>query len=558
MYAICQSISRKPCPGTLLFLMALYLLSPGSALAADYFVWGRAYSASPMVEEDDESGNPLSGVDPGQIIGENLVAQVPRNLVDVKIINAGDGTELGSYITRYDGGYLVSFSAPSPTLNVRFVVNELATSKTLMDSPAQTLSAWPASNIRFLLISEYNTEIDNTVEYPPPPSPPAVYTGIFTRVGKIEVATEVDSSTVHLINPTTGLASVPQSVADDLAIPPYEDAPFGGNLYLFGAFSSYLYNPGPPDGTIYYRILIENLDEATSGYMDDKLVKTKYTVNFALGTVDTERVQLGPDDAGGSIAQCVESSKPVCYKLTPISVGSDVFWSFPDLLALWRTAGLNGKHKLTIEVFGLDDPNEFDGIDTYTDITLRLDNVAPVAKILPLQTGDFDTPRVYVPSPPDGGIGGDLGGSLLGSFPSDYGGTADPTCAILNMEGADGSKYLAFKLTAHHLNGSDGFLRYWHFRYKRNDGGYQMHIGKRYSGGNMVDYSGAQVSSTELAVSGFENKFLYLKSSFLEPGMGVTMGGCAYRFVIRAGTRTTDGYHYLRHRQDEDLHYLQR
>lgn len=527
---------------------------PGEVLAADYFVWGRVYSATALAAGETAPTNPLTGVPAEQIVGEDLVAQVPRNLVKVKVTAASDGSELGSYITRHDGGYLVSFTSPVSDIAVRFVVEELATSKTLFESADLTLATWPTPNIRYLLIEEDLSEIGDGGGVTDL-APVGQYTGIFTRVGKIELATEVGGTTTRLISTTTGRATVPGPVASDLKIPEYRDSPFGGNLYLFGAFSSYLYTPHLPDNVpLYYTILVEDIDASTTEYMDDPLVKTKYTVDFTAGTVTTERVLVGPMDGSG-LPGCTVAGVPVCYQLTPPSLGADVFWSFPDLLALWRTGGLNGNYRLTIGIQGLADPTKFAVIADYTSLRLHLDNVAPVARIDPLQTGEPDTPRVYIPSPPDPAIGGDLMATLLGSFPADYGGTGDPTCQILSLEGPVGQKYLAFNLTAYHAN---GFMRYWQFRYRRNDTGYATHIGKVFDGTTMVDFASPQVTSAETDQHGFQDKFLYMNSGYLQPGGGTDMGSCAYRFQIRATTRTTDGYHYLRHRWDEDIHYLLR
>lgn len=537
-------------PGVLsLTILLLILLLPATAGAADYWVWGRVYSASPLAEGEELPVNPLSDVftsHPERIIGENLIPQVPRNLVKVEVIDASDGSELGNYIVRQDGGYLISFSATGASISVRFIVEELATSQVLLDSDPVILSPWPTPNMYFLLAAEASAEIDNDREYAPSPPLPAIYTAIFTRVGKIEVATEVGGTTQHLIDPATGLVDVPSTVADDLAIPEYEDAPLGGNLYIFGAFSRDLYDLSP---SVHYRIHVQNVDDPTDHwYMSDELVKTKYTVNFTTGEVETERVTLGPWDVGGT---------PNCYELTPIAVSNNVFWSFPDLVALWRTGQFNGRYEITLEIIGLSSPADFAAIADHTDITLRLDNVAPVAKIDPLQSGDFDTPRVYTPGPVP--ASDDLLDALLGTFPADYGGTADPTCLILNLEPPGPTKYLAFNLTGYHAN---GFLRYWHFRYERNDKKNEILMGKKYDGttNSMVDYSaGIRISSAQTDVGGFQDKYLYLDTDHLQPLAETTaLGGCAYRFVIYVTTRTTDGYQYLRYRWDQDLHYVQR
>ncbi len=513
--------------------------------AADYFVVGRVYSASRLAVGEEPSSNPLSGVPAEQVIGGGLVAAVPRNLVKVRVLAASDGSELASYITRHDGGYLASFSGAAGGLSVRFVVEELATSKQLLYSEPNALT--PAVSVRFLLVNETPTELSSDREYAGPPPLPAIYTAIFTRVGKIELATEVSGSTQHLIDPATGLANVPAAVASDLAIPQYEDAPFGGNLYTFGAFSPALYTL--PNVCYKIRIYPDPSDHSTFSYMDDALVKTKYTVNLTAGTVNTDRVTLGPKTVGATTG---------CYELTPLSSspspGVQEFWSFPDLVALWRTGGLNGDYELEFEFFGLSNPADFGLIANFSDMTLMLDNVAPVARILPLQAGDPDPPRLYTPGPAPAGA--DLTATRLGSYPVDYGGTADPTCQIFSLQPAVPAKYLAFKLTASHPG---NFLRYWHFRYERNDSNNEIVLGKGYNGAtnSMVDLPGVRVSSTQTGTGGFTDRFLYLDSSHLEPS-GTSLGGCAYRFVVRAATRTTDGYHYLRYSHDQDLHYVQK
>lgn len=530
-----------------IFLL-LILLLPATAGAAEYWVWGRVYSASPLTDGEEPPTNPLTGVPPEQIIGGDMVALTPRNLVKVRVIDTSSGSELASYIVSYDGGYIISFNAAGGGVSVQFLVEELTTSKVLLNSEPVDLSPWPTPNIRFLLALEGLTEIGDDREFAL--CTPGTHTGIFTRVGKIEVATEVGGTTQHLINTSTGRVTVPASVSSDLHIPAYKDAPLGGNLYIFGAFDQPLYSSTP----VRYRVRIEDLDTSTATYMSDPLVKTKYTVNLGVTpvTVSAERKRLGPELWAGT---------PNCYKMTELSTSSGgvhTFWSFPDLLALWRTGERNGGYRVTLEVVGLP-PGSFVPVPDFTDLTVFLDNVKPVANILPLEAGDPDTPLIYIPSPPATGIGCDLIDTRLGSYPGHYGGAADPTCSILDLEGPMGSKYLAFKLTAHHDNGDGvGYLRYWHFKYRRNDTGYQIHIGKKFDGSSMVDYSTVQFSSTETDTKGFQDKFLYLNNTYLQPGGGISMGSCAYRFIIAAATRTTDGYHYLRWAWDEDIHYVQR
>ncbi len=540
-----KNIKRNLLPGVLLLATAVVLvILPLATMvkAAQYHVWGRVYSASPLDEDEECPANPLTGVPAEQIIGNDMYAQIPRNLVKVRVIKENGSQELGSYIVTQDGGYLISFNIPETTIAAKFIIEELATSKVLFESEAEELLEWkpPVNppNIRYILLPESLTEIGDGREFAICPVP-GKYTAIFTRVGKIEVATEVGGVTLPQIEPTTGLVNVVTSVAGELHIPPYQDAPLGGNLFIFGAFSSGLYKPGPGR---YYRIRVDNLDTSTTTYMDDSLVKTKYTVNLLASppTVTTERVALGPATIGGT---------PNCYELTPLSVGNE-FWSFPDLLALWRTGGLNGNYRLTLEIVGIP-PTDFIPVPDYTGLRVHLDNLSPLARILPLYSGAGDTPRIYTPGPavpsPD-----DLLNSMLGA-PADYGSIPNPICSILEYTNPD--HHLAFKLNAHHSN---GFMRYWHFKFKRNDGNYQTVIGKKYNGTTnlMEDYSGVKIPlSGYTSDQGFQDKYLYLNNTQVDLG---SPDGCAYRFVIRAATRATDGYHYLRWSGDEDLHYLKK
>lgn len=548
-----QTLARRLLVAGLLLLLAL----AGTASAADYFVFGRVYTATVLPAGEAPPANPLTGIPDDQVLGEGLLAQVPRNLVKVRVIRASDGTELGSYITRNDGGYLISFSTAAANVSARLVVEEIATSKILFDSEAVTLDAWPTPNIKFVLVPEELAEITGDREYATGVSAPQ-YTGIFTRVGKIEIQTEDppgSGTQVRLIDFTTGEATVPGTVAGDLAIPRYQDAAFGGNLYLFGAFSQDLYGfvpsplPPPPTSQVCYKIEIQDLSTAATSDFTDTLVKTKYTVNFSTGTVDTERVTLGPHTLGGVTN---------CYQLTPIAASNNEFWSFPDLLALWRTGTRDGRYKLTISIENLTGPAVFTPISMFTDINVRVDNNPVVAQIMPLKPSvdTFDTPRVYTPGAVPATA--DLTSTLLedATFPANYGGVADSTCLIFDVE-PPADKYVAFKLTAHQPN---GYLRSWNFRFERNDKKNQTLLGKVYDGtATMANLAGASVSSSQTSTSGFENMFLYVDRAHLEvTGEPVPLPSCAYRFVIGASRRVTDGYHYLSSRWDQDLHYVQK
>ncbi len=560
-----QSITtafRQPMLRRLLITGLLLLTVPaGSAYAADYFVLGRVYTATALAAGEAPPANPLTGVPADQILGDGLMAQVPRNLVKVRVIRASDGAELGSYITRKDGGYLVSFSTAAASISARLVIEEIATSKVLFDSEAVTLSAWPTPNIKFVLVPEELAEITGDREFATGVSAPQ-YTGIFTRVGKIEIQTENPPGSgvqQRLIDFGTGEASVPNLVAGDLQIPEYRNSAFGGNLYLFGAFSQDLYNAPLTtlNPNLCYKIEVRDLVTAATSDFSDPLVKTKYTVNFSTGTVDTERITLGPHTIGG-VANC--------YRLTPIAASNNEFWSFPDLVALWRTGTRDSRYRLTLSVENLSLPvgATFTPIAMFTDITVRVDNSPLVAQIQPLVAGDFDTPRVYTPVPggavPPGAMpaSADLTPALLeaASFATYYGGAADPTCEIFSVQ-APGDKFVAFKLSAHQPN---GYLRSWNFHFERNDKKNQTLLGKVYDGTPvMANLGGASVNSSQTSTSGFQDMFLYVDRAHLEvAGEPIPIPSCAYRFVVAASRRVTDGYQYLSSRWDQDLHYVQK
>jgi hypothetical protein len=554
-----DNIRKKLLPGIIpLAMILLILLVPTVVEAAQYYVWGRVYSAAPLAEGAEVPPNPLEPLPSGHnIIGDNLVAQVVRNLVKVKVVAAGSGSELGKAIVTYDGGYLVSFtSSTAPKINVKFVVEELATTKILMESEAVALSPWQANNIYYLLVPESLSEIDSGREFATRKctSGTSKYTGIFTRVGKIEVETEVSGSPVRLIDPGTGLVTVPKTVATQLKIHRYNKAPLGGNLYMFGAFSQKLYKKK----FIYYQIKITDKSSPLSPqpyhYMNDPLYKTKYTIDLAKLKVKTERIKVGPH----TIIDSKFTIRQNCYMLTPLSTGTGAvqeFWSFPDLLALWRTGTRSGKYQLSIEIVNSD----YCEVDNFTNLTVMLDNVRPLARILPLDkdaTGTSahlaeDTPLIYTPGPavlPPYNLG-----PMLGTG-TNYAPKADPACSILEFTNPS-SQHLAFKLSAYH---STGYMRYWYFAFTRNKPkDYKKVIGKFYNGTNiMQDYSGLKITTcSQTGTEGFQDKYLYLNPGHLDL---VTNPGCGYRFVIWAATRATDGYNYLYWSHDEDIHYLKK
>lgn len=572
---------------------ALPVLLAAVPLAADdFYVFGRVYSADVFEPADGATvpPNALRDVPEDQLLDDAasltndgaapiLVATEPRDLVSVQVVAAADGTPLGHYITRTDGGWLVAFSAPAtlnpatgqPSIAVRYVVDDILTGERIFTSNEDHLPAWDPGDlsVRYIPIVGEPVAVGSGGATTGIASAGNV-TGIFTRVGKIELATGVDGSTVRLIDETDGLATtyrapggskpaIPASVAESLAIPRYQNAPFGGNLYLFGAFSPELYTLSASPNKVYYRIQVTPPIAGGPGWLTDALYKTRTVVDFNDGTYAATRVKVGPnagreDPSDPPTPGCIVAGQEVCYRLTPLSEGPNVFWSYPDLLALWRTATLNGLYTLEIEVQGITGGLGFESFAGVTTLTLQIDNTPVQARIEPVvATDDPATPRVYTPA--SGPVPVDLQPAVLGNVPDDYGGIANPVCAFLNLQPPP-DKYLAFKLTAHHPS---GYLRHWYFGHRRNDGDFRVHIGKRYDGSTMADFaSGLPISSAEASEDGFTERVLYLPSGDLAPAGGSGPASCGYRFVIHAATRTTDGYRYLHRRWDDDIHCLER
>jgi hypothetical protein len=265
--------------------------------------------------------------------GENLFPVNPKGMVQVSLEDAGSGARLVETLT-FNGVFWLEFSAPLQILappgnvvprpvvvgspprrvterSVRFVVRDAATGELLLRS--RPVPIWAGANERFLLVESEPTEIGNRT----PPLSGGDF--LFTRVGKIE------SDLIGL----DGRANVPPARAAQLHLPAFADAPFGGVLYFFGAFGSQYY-----DGSHCYQLLIDKQP------LTSPLTKTRYETAPGAAKVKAEVRHL-EDAQGWGVDHC--------YQLTPMGQAG-VFWSFPDLLAVWPTTGLASAVDKSIEV----------------------------------------------------------------------------------------------------------------------------------------------------------------------------------------------------------------
>jgi len=539
-----DNIPKNPFKYCTMAVLFMLLTLPGSLWAGDYFVWGRVYNAVSIDEESPLVEVPLPGVPLGDITGAGgEVGTTERNLVNVSLENAANGNILCTYLTQNNGNYSLHFSKAGTSTSVRFVVKDLVTNAQLLFSDPVTVYATPSSNIKYILVSERTEDISSENIYATGPGG-ADHTGIFTRVGKVEL----ESGGNRLIDTTTGMANVDTVTSENLLIPAYQDSPFGGNLYLFGAFSAGLYGTG-----FSYKVKITDLSTSSSFYLDRILRKTEYAVDLAATppTVTSLTFTVGP------------FNHPVtgdpCYTLTPLSTGSDVFYSFPDLLAIWPTGSLTGEFLIAIEPVDVPPGEIWADVPNFTSFKIYLNNDAPVVAIQ--SESGYTTPRIF--NSPLVPTANDLTPIRADFFPVDYGTPPVIACDLLDMSGVVGSRYLFFKLSASHDH-----IRHWYFSYERNDGIGETLMGKTYDGGGiMIDYPGrdeygvpipdVRIFSVENLQNGFTDRYLYLDKDHLAPSGSSSLCNCAYNFWLGIQSRVTDGYHYIHNwRWDNDNHFI--
>ncbi len=187
---------------------------------------------------------------------------------------------------------------------------------------------------------------------------PSVTTGfLFTSLGKIPTSEITDTGA------RAGLANVSPAVATALSIYPYEDAPFGGNLWLNGLF-------GSSDTSVYYYKIfaapwVGNTPPLAAAFeaISDPLSKIRYTIGPG-GVVTANLVNLGPDASG--MYQRTESG----------------YWAHPDLKMIWNTAALpNGRYDLICKAYNILRTEVALPANTLSRITVWVDNSAVDASI---------------------------------------------------------------------------------------------------------------------------------------------------------------------------------
>ena|GEM_PF-6692247 len=486
--------------GTALVVVAAFFGAAETTLAEDYHLFGRVYGTTelPPGEEPPET-NPLHGKPAGEIIGEpGLVATGPLSMVKVKILN-DSGSGLDTHLSIFDGGYFTEFTGPAGGLEVTIEVRDALTDELFLR--VQEVSLSPGNNRRLLLAPVDARGVGASIPYPT-----GLGTAIFTRVGAVEF------NNIHTsAGSKQGLAKFPGKPTK------FQDAPFGGTLELFGAFSRGFY-PSSGHGRYVYKIKIDGPGDPP--YMNAPLVKRRYTVNVGAGKVTSSAEVLGPLKLRHWLNEDILLND--CYRLTPIAEVGNVFWSYPDLLARWPTGSRLGKHKLTLELWELTTLTGVTGVELISDATKlgSSDFSSPDPLPLTLDNRRIDVGFKNITDP--------SGEDLLG---------ADHRCDIIKL-GATGD--LTFEYIAHH---ETGYLREYSLRATPN----------RQSGSDLTRQTCAPAGATEPVI----------------PYYGTSAGGdtvvltsinfkhsCSYIFDLVGAARTTNGRSWINWKHDRVSYYV--
>lgn len=430
----------------LLTALVLCALLPAVASEGTYHVSGRVLTAVPEEEAvvDLLATVPLAAIEIVRRDGDVAVAQI--GMVRIELIDS-NGKILAITLAQ-TSGYRLSFS-DTPTGPLTYVVYDAATNVKLDEltheapdeGPDVSLNSGLEGNRRYLLIRSQGSEVGTEL-----PHPKGAGQYKFTRIGQIDVMHDIRGG---------GFA--------------YGDRPFGGTLELFGAASEEFYRPGV--GEYCYRIL------AGVEALSDPLHKVRYVVEKKDGLLDisSERERLGPFTAG---------SYENCYRFTPaygLRQGRQfVFWSQPDLLVRWNTAGRNDTYNLMMQVFKRG-PTDWDQVGVLPLISLNVHvHNEKVKSSLGLQLERLDDTT----GPPD-------------------------DCSIINLSGMD-SVAVEFRADHEHL------------------AGYSITATSNCKGSDPILLSpGDSATNGEILRPLSSNDF---------------DGPCVYTFRLTAAAKTTDGY----------------
>lgn len=318
----------NPCATDELLKADVYAPAAVTGGPNDYDVFGCTWSAAARPEgEPYPDTAPLADLTDNEVVGKDVAtATAPAAMTSVSIRNAATNALIAaSPASDYLGDYDIRFSAAAATRSVIFEVARLDTGDVLYRSPA--LAVAHGDNPRDILLAGVDSGVISGI-----PFPSGTNTGLFTRVGNVELA-HID---------TKGFAKFASSAAR------WRDAPFGARLDLFGAFTSNFY-PNTGMGNYCYKMRVQP-PSGSAFYNADPVYKTRYIVKSD-GHVQSQSIFVGPQTIGAATG---------CYRLTPMSTAPQAgdppgsvaaFWSYPDLLGKWNTSGRSGLHTVKLELY---------------------------------------------------------------------------------------------------------------------------------------------------------------------------------------------------------------
>lgn len=454
----------------------------------DYDVFGCTWAAVARPEGTPYPDTaPLADLPDSEVVGKDVAtATTPAVMTRVTVRDAATDVPVASSLpSDYLGDYDIRFSDAAASRNVVFEVTRLDNGEVLYRSPMLSLAH--GDNPRNILVVGADTGSTSGI-----PFPPGNNTGVFTRVGHVEIA-DINAK---------GFAKFAS------AAPRWRDAPFGGRLYLFGAFTSNFY-PNTGMGNYCYRLRVHP-SSGPAYYMSDALYKTRYVVKSD-GHVQSQSVFAGPQTIG-AVANC--------YRLTPLSNSPEpgdppgavaVFWSYPDLLALWNTAGLNG---------------------AYT-VQMRLYNTSSGA-VVPILVNDNTTAELYLDNTPINVSYDQL--QVSGGGPD----LLVDQCAIANLMNG---RNLTVDFTAYQ---STGFLAEYGLSARSNSG---VTVWSESGSYTAPSWSGSRPPAFDGRPSS--------APAFVKTAADFSAGPCAYVLDLTAWARTTDGYSRINWRHLQKFYYIQ-
>jgi len=314
---------------------------------------------------------------------------------------------------------------------------------------------------------------------------------IFTSVGNIPTSEIVQNSALA----THGLADVSPAVAGMLGIPAYDDAPFGGGLYINGLFG----DVDIANGVRYYQILmakwVGGMAPADGDYapLHDSLYKVKYTPQWD-GTVLIQYINLGAKTIMG-----VDN----LYELT-----YNGWWSNLDLRIIWdSTQAENGKYTLTFRAFR-ENPAIPGTLLQYNPIPNSLDHLTLIVNNTYCDAVIHNVK--YEPTNPN----------YIAAKDGEI-----PECGMIDL--VSDTENLRFTITANH---PDGYMRYWVLDALYGKNQYAGWIAQSGYPGVVPPNNWPGVVNTEFDSS---------------DGALIPWQNCAYQFRLRAYSRITNGFGYL-------------